>query len=133
MALPLPRLMELKKTHLSSKPPVDHPSLPEYEIQPALKAGEISVWDWDFASGGHMRWSDQMFRNIGLRPYDSGDLYRCLPTAVAASFATFRNRVRVLCASKFGWSRLATNLTGLPLSVERNPEWTGYRRGCAAS
>ena len=123
----------MKKTHLSSKPPMDHAGLPEYEIQLTLKAGEISVWDWDLASG-HMRWSDQLSRNIGLRPYDSGDLYRCLLTAdVAASFATFRNRVRVLCASKFGWFRLATNLTGLPLSVERNPEWMGYRRGCEAS
>ena len=109
---------------------MDHAGLPEYEIQLTLKAGEISVWDWDLASG-HMRWSDQLSRNIGLRPYDSGD--RCLRTAdVAASYAKFRNRVRILCASKFGWSRLATNLTGLPSSVERNPEWTGYRRGCAA-
>ena len=120
----------MKKTHFSSKPPMDHAGLPEYEIQSAFKAGAISVWERDLASG-HMRCSDQMFRNIGLRPYDSGD--RCLRTAdVAASYAKFRNRVRILCASKFGWSRLATNLTGLPSSVERNPEWTGYRRGCAA-
>jgi hypothetical protein len=80
---------------------MDHAGLPEYEIQSALKAGEIGVCDWELASG-HMRWSDQMFRNIGLRPYDGGDLYRCLLTADASRPPSkFRNRVRVLCASKF--------------------------------
>ncbi|HZK92203.1 MAG TPA: response regulator [Stellaceae bacterium] len=42
----------------------------------ALEAGEIGAWDWNLATG-RMRWSAQMFRNLGVRPGEA-DLYRLL-------------------------------------------------------
>jgi PAS domain S-box-containing protein len=49
----------------------------------ALEAGEIGTWDWDLATG-RMRWSAQMFRNLGAPPGDA-DPYRLLLAAVHPS------------------------------------------------
>jgi PAS domain-containing protein len=92
-------LAELKKTQLLSEPTVNQPSSPEFDVQSALEAGEIGVWDWDLTND-RMCWSEQMFRNIGLDPDRSGDLYQRLLTAiyptdqksVAAAFTEFRKR-----------------------------------------
>ncbi|HEX3415172.1 MAG TPA: hypothetical protein VHT21_02020, partial [Stellaceae bacterium] len=50
-----------KKSQLPSKPIVNQPSSPEFDVQSALEAGEIGVWDWDLATD-RMCWSEQMFR-----------------------------------------------------------------------
>jgi PAS domain S-box-containing protein len=73
--------------------------LPEFDLHSALEAGAIGVWDWNFASD-EMRWSEQMFRNLGLVANKRGHLYRRLLTAihptdrqsVARAFAEFRRR-----------------------------------------
>src|SRR3974377_1560202 len=82
-----------------TKPTVNQPSLPEFDVQAALDAGEIGVWDWDLTNN-RMCWSEQMFRNMGLDSDGSGDLYHCLLAAihpsdqksVAAAFTEFRSR-----------------------------------------
>ena len=69
------------------------------EVELALEAGEIGTWDWDMGSG-IMRWSAQMFRNLGHEPAAGGDLFRLLlntvhPSerdAIEAAFAEFRTR-----------------------------------------
>lgn len=74
--------------------------LPDFDVLAALDAGEIGVWDWDLATG-RMRWSDQMFRNIGVDPAEDCDLYRRLSAAIdpsdrevfTAAFAGFAKRV----------------------------------------
>lgn len=70
-----------KTFNLTSEPVFDDTGLPEADIQSALQAGEIGAWDWDLITG-HMRWSEQMFRNIGLAPNASGDLYQLLLSAI---------------------------------------------------
>ena len=64
----------------------------------AQEAGEIGTWEWDLASG-RMVWSAQMFRNLGLEPGASGDLYPVLLATPrsrgAASSASRSNRRRV--------------------------------------
>jgi PAS domain S-box-containing protein len=50
----------------------------------ALEAGEIGAWHWDLATG-LMDWTAQMFRNLGLEPGSSGDLYARLIAAVHPS------------------------------------------------
>jgi PAS domain-containing protein len=75
------------------------PDLTEFDIESTLEAGEIGAWEWDLA-GGQMRWSEQMFRNIGVEPAESVNLYMALLAAihtgdrqdVAAAFANFRTR-----------------------------------------
>jgi PAS domain S-box-containing protein len=70
-----------------------------FDVQLALEAGEIGTWDWDLASGS-MRWSLQMFRNTGVDPSASGDLYRHLLGAIhptdrdhaVVAFEEFRRR-----------------------------------------
>jgi PAS domain-containing protein len=65
----------------------------------ALEAGEIGTWHWDLATG-HMEWSAQMFRNLGLSCGSSTDLYPLLIQAVHpseresadAAFREFRKR-----------------------------------------
>ena len=37
----------------------------EHSRLAALEAGEIGTWEWDLADG-RMRWSTQMFRNMGV-------------------------------------------------------------------
>jgi PAS domain S-box-containing protein len=89
----------LNRSGHPSKPAVSHPGLPEFDIQLALEAGGIGTWEWDLARDC-MRWSAQMFRNIGLEPFESGDLYLRLleaihPTErnnVAAAFVEFSSR-----------------------------------------
>ena len=97
--LPLSRPIELKKSHRASKPGVSYAGAPELDVRSALEAGEIGTWDWDLASG-QMRWSDQMFRNLGVDSEGGGDLFDSLLAAihptdrknVAAAFAEFRLR-----------------------------------------
>jgi PAS domain S-box-containing protein len=67
------------------EPSETHP-IPELGVGPddtrlALEAGEIGTWDWDLTTG-RMKWSAQMFRNLGICPVASGDLYRRLLEAV---------------------------------------------------
>jgi PAS domain S-box-containing protein len=89
----------LKGFNLISKPGSNDAGLPEFDVQSVLEAGEIGAWDWDLTSG-HMRWSEQMFRNVGLASNEGGDLYQRLLAAVhptdrktvAAAFAEFRSR-----------------------------------------
>jgi PAS domain S-box-containing protein len=72
---------------------------PEFDTLSALEAGKIGVWDWDLNTG-RMRWSKQMFRNIGLVPEEGEDLYGRLLAAihssdreaVATAFAGFAER-----------------------------------------
>src|SRR5262249_2278341 len=72
--------------------------MPEFETLSALEAGEIGVWDWDLTTGA-MRWSAQMFRNVGLEPGGDSNLYARLLKAIhlsdrgalAAAFAGFAN------------------------------------------
>src|SRR5262245_33928403 len=92
-------LVELKRARPPPEPAVNQIDLPACDVQPALEAGEIGTWDWDLASG-RMRWSEQMFRNMGLDPNQSGDLYSRLLAAihptdqknVASAFAELRSR-----------------------------------------
>jgi PAS domain S-box-containing protein len=58
----------------------NEPGADAQHLRLAQEAGEIGTWEWDFHTGG-MIWSAQMFRNFGLEPAPSGDLY---PTLIAA-------------------------------------------------
>lgn len=71
----------MKKSQLLSKPTVNQPSSPEFDLQSALEAGEIGVWDWDLTND-RMCWSEQMFRNVGLDSDASGHLYQRLLAAI---------------------------------------------------
>jgi PAS domain S-box-containing protein len=70
------------------------------DYREALEAGEIGAWSWDLATG-QMRWSGQMFRNLGLAPNEEGDLFARLIAAIhptdreptEEAFAEFRGRV----------------------------------------
>ena len=65
----------------------------------AQEAGEIGTWEWDLVSG-RMMWSARMFRNLGLEPGPSGDLYPVLVAALhpedradaEAALARFRSK-----------------------------------------
>lgn len=52
-----------------------------FDTLAALEAGEIGVWNWDLKTG-RMRWSAQMFRNIGIGPEGEGELYDRLLAAI---------------------------------------------------
>ncbi|HEX5455595.1 MAG TPA: response regulator [Stellaceae bacterium] len=73
--------------------------LEEHSRLAALEAGEIGTWEWDLA-GGRMRWSTQMFRNMGVEYRAELDLYPALlgvahaedRARVAAGFDHFRTR-----------------------------------------
>lgn len=92
-------MLELKITDAPSQLAIDKTGFPQFDVQAALEAGEIGTWDWDLATD-RMRWSEQMFRNLGLDPNASGDLFGHLLAAihpserqdVAAAFSEFRNR-----------------------------------------
>ncbi|HEX3538254.1 MAG TPA: response regulator [Stellaceae bacterium] len=66
----------------------------------AQEAGEIGTWEWDLATG-RMIWSAQMFRNLGLEPGQSGDLYPVMVGALhpedrsdtEAALAKFRSEI----------------------------------------
>jgi hypothetical protein len=47
----------------------------------ALEPGAIGTWEWELATG-RMKWSAQMFRNLGLEPRDQDDLYAALLSAI---------------------------------------------------
>jgi PAS domain S-box-containing protein len=79
--LRLPRRIVSEASSLISKPGATGMGLPEPDLQLALEAGEIGAWDWDLASG-RMRWSEQMYRNMGLDPDEGGDLYQRLLSAI---------------------------------------------------
>ena len=91
--------MKLKKMQALSQLAIDQGGLSEFEVQSALEAGEIGIWDWDLTSG-RMRWSEQMFRNMGVDADAGGDLYQRLlaaihptdQTHVADAFKEFRSR-----------------------------------------
>ncbi|HKS88761.1 MAG TPA: PAS domain-containing protein [Stellaceae bacterium] len=88
----------MKKAEQSSIPSDDRGAA-EPDSESALDAGEIGVWEWELPDGA-MRWSAQMYRNLGLAPDEGGDLHRRLLAAidpterdeVAAAFAEFRGR-----------------------------------------
>ena len=69
------------------------------QLRMAQEAGEIGTWEWELAAGW-MKWSAQMFRNLGMRPDAGGDLHRALINAVhpadrdyfRSAFAGFRTR-----------------------------------------
>jgi PAS domain S-box-containing protein len=46
---------------------ITEPAIGQEWVSPALEAGGIGAWEWDFAAA-RMRWSAQMFRNLGLFP-----------------------------------------------------------------
>ena len=47
----------------------------------ALEAGGIGTWEWEIPTG-RMKWSAQMFRNLGLETRNQDDLYAALLSAV---------------------------------------------------
>jgi PAS domain-containing protein len=61
-------------------PPADELRPENRHVQLALEAGGIGTWEWDLATG-RMKWSAQMFRNLGLEPGDQEDLYSALLSA----------------------------------------------------
>ncbi len=82
-----------------SDPPPDS-ALAADDYRQALDAGEIGTWSWDLATG-RMRWSAQMFRNLGLEPEAGDDFFASLMAVIHPSdreateraFAEFRGRV----------------------------------------
>jgi len=52
-----------------------------HHVRLALEAGAIGTWEWELATG-RMKWSAQMFRNLGLEPRDQDDLYAALLSAI---------------------------------------------------
>jgi PAS domain S-box-containing protein len=52
-----------------------------HQVWPALDAGGIGTWEWELTTG-LMKWSAQMFRNLGLEPRDQEDLYAALLLAL---------------------------------------------------
>ncbi|HTW54305.1 MAG TPA: PAS domain-containing protein [Stellaceae bacterium] len=68
---------------------MDENGLSQSETLAALEAGEIGVWDWDLTTG-QMRWSGQMFRNIGL---DAGNIENSYARLLAAIHETEREAV----------------------------------------
>jgi PAS domain S-box-containing protein len=52
-----------------------------HPVRLALEAGGIGTWEWELATG-RMKWSAQMFRNLGLEAPDQDDLYAILMSAV---------------------------------------------------
>jgi PAS domain S-box-containing protein len=71
----------------------------EQHLRLAQEAGEIGTWDWEIASG-RMRWSAQMFRNLGLSSGDAAEQSHALLDAMhpddreqaEAAFAAFSRR-----------------------------------------
>jgi hypothetical protein len=45
------------------------------QVRLALEAGGIGTWEWELATG-QMKWSAQMFRNLGLEARDQDDCRR---------------------------------------------------------
>lgn len=95
------------------RPAINRAAFPEFDVQAALEAGEIGIWDWDLATG-RMSWSKQMYHNLGLDTEASDDLFGCLLKAidsterenVAAAFAEFRSRpgpIRI--EARLAWPR----------------------------
>lgn len=95
------------------RPAINRAAFPEFDVQAALEAGEIGIWDWDLATG-RMSWSKQMYHNLGLDTEASDNLFGCLLKAinsterenVAAAFAEFRSRpgpIRI--EARLAWPR----------------------------
>ena len=84
---------------ISGHTSVEHLRAEEEHLRLAQEAGEIGTWEWDLTTG-RMKWSGQMYRNMGYVPGRRGDLYRALMEAVhpaerdaaAAAFSEFRSR-----------------------------------------
>ncbi len=83
----------------------------EEHLRLAQEAGGIGTWEWDLETG-HMIWSAQMFRVLGLEPSDKPDLKKLLldcvhpeeRETVENALSAFRSRpgplrmeVRVIC------------------------------------
>ncbi|MBV9150581.1 MAG: PAS domain S-box protein [Alphaproteobacteria bacterium] len=109
-----------KSLRASQPAPRPDPS-PDFDVGAALEAGEIGVWEWDLSTG-QMRWSAQMFRNLGLEATAEGDLFSLLlerihpseQQRVAAGFAESRARP--------GPVRLEARLA----SSGGEPRWIGF-------
>jgi PAS domain S-box-containing protein len=52
-----------------------------HQVRLALAAGGIGTWEWELPAG-RMKWSAQMFHNLGLEARDRGDLHAALLSAV---------------------------------------------------
>src|SRR3954471_14492478 len=84
---------------MRSSPPSNPELAAEAEhFRLAQEAGEIGTWDWDLAIG-RMKWSAQMFRNMGLPPgsdVSHGALIAAIHpddrAAAEAAFGEFRTR-----------------------------------------
>ena len=85
------------------------PDRTEFDIESTLEAGEIGAWEWDLA-GGQMRWSEQMFRNIGVEPAENVNLYTALlPLYTRVTGRTSRRLLQIFalapghCGLRPGW------------------------------
>ena len=59
----------------------DEPRPENHQVRLALEAGGIGTWERELATG-RMKWSAQMFRNLGLEARDHDDLHAALLLAV---------------------------------------------------
>ena len=71
----------------SRSPSLEELKAEEEHLRLALDAGEIGTWEWDLASD-RMKWSAQMFRNLGLAPGGGDDLFHALIDASSVKYAT---------------------------------------------
>jgi PAS domain S-box-containing protein len=58
----------------------DELRLENSHLRLALEAGGIGTWEWELGTG-RMKWSAQMFRNVGIESWDQDDLYAALLSA----------------------------------------------------
>src|SRR5690348_3749267 len=88
--------------------PTDAP-LEADEYRQALEAGEIGTWSWDLASG-RMRWSAQMFRNLGIAP-GGDDLFSRLLGAIHPTDREATERIFAESRRRLGPMRAEARLT----------------------
>ena len=73
--------MEERSEPLMPPPSADGLRCENHQVRLALEAGGIGTWEWELATG-RMKWSAQMFRNLGLETRNQDDLYAALLSAV---------------------------------------------------
>jgi PAS domain-containing protein len=73
--------MEERSEPLMPLPPADELRPENHQVRLALEAGGIGTWEWELATG-RMKWSAQMFRNLGLAAWDQDDFDAALLLAV---------------------------------------------------